>query len=144
MDFKNQVEGLFHSISEQLANLLRDFYGPYGLTAPQAMILMALYRKGPGKISDMAKSLHMTNSNLSVICKRMEKSGFVVRKRDDLDQRVVHLYLTDGAKALMDDMDKRIATDYLRALEEASDQDKTTILNGLTKLDELLKANQPK
>ncbi len=143
-EFKNEVECLFKSISDKLSCILKDFYEPYGLTAPQAMILIALYRGGPGKISDMAKALNMTNSNLSVICRRLEKSNFVIRKRDDLDQRVVYLYLTESSKQLMTEMEARISTDYLCSLGGASDEDKALIIAGMTKLNELLTQNHEK
>lgn len=136
--FASEVEVLFHQISDQFASILREFYEPYGLTAPQAMILIALHRGGPEKISDMAKKLSMTNSNLSVICQRLEKSDFVIRKRDEFDQRVVYLYLSDRCKTIMQDMECRIGSEYLLALQSASEQDKETILKGLLKLNELL------
>ena len=138
IEFKNEVERLFQSISEKLTGILKEFYEPYGLTAPQAMILIALHRAGPGKIGDIAKMLHMTNSNLSVICRRLEKSGFIIRKRDDMDQRVVFLYLTDECKTMMADLEKKITTDYLCSLEMATEEDRTTILKGMRKLNELL------
>lgn len=137
-DFKDKVEELFYSISGKLSCTLKHFYEPYGLTAPQAMILMELQRNGPAKIGNMARSLGMTNSNLSVICRRLERSGFIIRKRDDIDQRVVHIYLTDDCKTLIVELKANITTDYLCVLKRASDEDKATILAGLTKLNELL------
>ena len=137
-EFKYEVEELFGCISNKLSGTLKEFYEPFGITAPQAMILVALHKGGPGKISDMAKALNMTNSNLSVICRRLERSGLVSRKRDEVDQRVVHLHLTEKSQAFLGELECRITTQYLCSLETASEEDKTTILNGLRKLNELL------
>lgn len=137
-EFKYEVELLFGTISTKFSELLREFYDPYGITAPQAMILIALHKRGPGKIGDMAKTLNMTNSNLSVICRRLERSGFLLRKRNEIDQRVVHLYLTEKSQAFLEELEKKITTDYLCSLEQASDEDKEVILKGLRKLSELL------
>lgn len=137
-EFKTEVEMLFGSISNKLTGILREFYEPYGLTAPQAMILIALHKGASGKISDMAKSLNMTNSNLSVICRRLEGSGYLVRRRDKIDRRVVYLHLTDDSKTLLEKLEQKLSTDYLCLLENASAKDRIAVITGLTILNELL------
>lgn len=138
VEFKSDVEELFHSISFKLNDILQTFYKPYGLTAVQAVILIALYQNGPGKMSDIAKELNMTNSNLSVICRRLEKSGFLLRLRDQSDQRVVSLHLTENCNKMMASLDEQITTDYLCPLEQASEEDRVLIIKGLKKLESLL------
>jgi MarR family transcriptional regulator, organic hydroperoxide resistance regulator len=68
------------------------------VTPSQAEILMSLDEHGPQKISELALKLHMVDSNVSNICSRLEKLQFIERVRQNTDQRVVKINLTDLAK----------------------------------------------
>lgn len=59
---------------------------------------MSLDEHGPQKISELALKLHMVDSNVSNICSRLEKLQFIERVRQNTDQRVVKINLTDLAK----------------------------------------------
>ena len=136
--FKREVELLLHSISSKYGSILKAFYEPYGITAVQATVLLALYRRGPGKISDMAELLGMTNSNLSVICRRLEKGGFLLRKREDADRRTVYLHLTHHCLSIMAELEKKITSEYLCPLEAAAEEERILILQGMQALDRLV------
>ena len=139
-DFKHEAERLMYSIYTEMEACTRQFYDPIGLTAPQGLIIMSLYRSGPSKVTDTAKRLNMTNSNLSTICRRLERDGFLIRTRDQKDQRIVWLSLTESCKEKVQALETQIDCRYLANLSGISAEDRMIILNGLHKLNELLNA----
>ena len=67
----------------------------------------------------------MSNASASVSIKRMEKSGFIIKKPDEHDARITKLYLTEKGKAVPE-----------RIKEKMFIQDKN-LTKGMTK-DEIL------
>ena len=138
-EFKFIVEMLLHSISNRMQICLRQFYETFGLSTPQAMVLLYVRHCGRGKITEVAHTLHMTNSNLSTICRRLEREGLLTRTRDDMDQRIVWISLTESCQQRLQQLEDQIDTQYLNNLSSVSAWDRETILNGLLKLNEVLK-----
>ncbi len=139
-EFQTQVYAMLRDISLKIANMLGEFYQPFGVTPVQATILLALESDGPQKISDVAKHLNMTPSNLSMICRRLERDGFLSRSRDERDQRVVRLKLTERASQVMCAVQARALEDRLPAFSKISPEDQQLILDGITRLREVLYA----
>ena len=137
-DFKFIAQDLMYSISLRMDACIRKFYDPFGLTAPQAMILTYIRRNGRGRVTDVASHLHMTNSNLSTICRRLERDGFITRIRDTEDQRIVWLSLTESCEQKLKEIDQKIDSCYLNNLNGVSKEDGETILAGLKKLSDIL------
>lgn len=113
-----------------------------GITWPQALILKELAEHDEISISELARYLGFTNSNVSAICKRLEKGGFLTRTRDVSDQRTVRVALTHYAKKTADAIRQR--EQNLSLFEGASEEDKCIILDGFSRLDRLISRNMSK
>lgn len=137
-DFQTQVYATLRDISLKIANMLSEFYQPYGITPVQATILLSLETSGPQKISKVARQLNMTPSNLSMICRRLERGGFLSRVRDKGDQRVVWLELTAQARQIMCSVQARAMEDRLPAFSGITPEDQQLILKGIARLREVL------
>lgn len=125
-----------------MQDALRQFYEPFGITVPQAIILLYIHRCRMGKITDVARHLHMSNSNLSAICRRLERDHLLIRTRDQKDQRIVWISLTDQCRNRLMQIEQTIDTSYLSCLSHISSSDRKTILEGLTLLNDLLSRGQ--
>ncbi|MBC8569489.1 MarR family winged helix-turn-helix transcriptional regulator [Zongyangia hominis] len=126
------------SIHLKLKNMIDGFFAEFGVTGVQAMVLGELYLNENLKITDLAKELNMTNSNLSAICRRLENNGMLQRKRDTNDQRIVKITLTDKAHQMADRMVQTMREEYFPLYQTATKEDREDIVRGLTKLDKLL------
>ncbi|MDY0395168.1 MarR family transcriptional regulator [Virgibacillus halophilus] len=70
-------------------------------TRTEALVLYKLNKMGPQRASQLASSLFVTTGGLTGITDKLVNKGYIDRKRDDQDRRVVYLSLTDkGKKAL--------------------------------------------
>ena len=81
-----------------LAELRRE--GAQGLVPSHGDILSALFREDGMPMSAIAAKTHRTKSTVSALADRLEKSGYLERRRSSEDARIVGLYLTEKGRAL--------------------------------------------
>lgn len=113
-------------------------YSPQGLTPQQISILLFLDQNGSMKVSDIASKLKMVDSNVSNICTRLEKAGFVKRDRLKDNQRIVIIALTEESVSRMSEIKASVNELNLKVHERVSQQDLESICTGLAKLNTLL------
>jgi DNA-binding MarR family transcriptional regulator len=86
-----------------------------GLTPAQHQLLLAVRGHpgdGPPTIGDLAEHLLLRHHSTVQLVDRVEAAGLVVRSRDEVDHRVVHVSLTPaGSKVLAD-----LASEHLEEL----------------------------
>ncbi len=85
-----------------LSNLIRKRFNEVsnelGLFSGQQDILFNVVENEGLTLSELSKKLGVSSATASVSVKRMEKSGFIEKKNDKKDTRVIRLYPTDKAK----------------------------------------------
>jgi DNA-binding Lrp family transcriptional regulator len=92
---------------------------------------------------DLARSMHISPASVTNMLQRMERDGWIERKRDEADQRVVRVHLTAKAN------DTRIqAKRVFRELENAlnsvyTPEEQSTLKQLLTRLYEHLAPGDP-
>ena len=57
---ENELMNLVRSVNNHMNHVLNQFYSPYGLTRPQAIVLSEIERNGPVTVSLLAHRLGMT------------------------------------------------------------------------------------
>ncbi|MHA6767148.1 MarR family winged helix-turn-helix transcriptional regulator [Sphingobium ummariense] len=72
-----------------------------GLTYPQYIAILALAQKDDQSIGELGEQLFLESNTLTPLVKRLEAAGFVARRRDAADERVVRVSLTDRGRALL-------------------------------------------
>lgn len=87
-----------HAIKKAYRPLLDDL----GLTYPQYLILIVLWKTDGLKVSDIGQRLNLDSGTLTPVLKRLETSGLVKRTRRIQDEREVEIGLTPQGRALRD------------------------------------------
>ncbi len=90
-----------------------------GLHYAQGMILFRLWREDGTSQRALAQALHITPPTATNTLKRMERDGWITRRRDESDQRIVRVYLTEKSRTLQ----KEARASFL-----AMDQEMTSML----------------
>ena len=70
------------------------------LTYTQYIAMMVLWESDGISVKELGKKLFLDSGTLTPLLKSMEKKGFVTRKRNEDDERVVSIYLTDEGRDL--------------------------------------------
>ena len=70
-----------------------------GLTYPQFLVLAALHEDDAQTVGGLGDKLFLDSSTLTPLLKRMERMGYLTRKRDSKDERQVRIRLTQRGRA---------------------------------------------
>ncbi len=73
-----------------------------GLTGPQFYVLYLISEYGSCKVSRLAEKIEVKPSAITVMIDRMVARGFVERKNDENDRRVVLVKLTSEGREALD------------------------------------------
>ncbi|MFI0370594.1 MarR family winged helix-turn-helix transcriptional regulator [Actinomadura sp. 1N219] len=97
-----------------IAPHFRAVYGRFGLTSPQWRVLRVLRDEDGRTISGVAEGVLLDQPVVVGVVDRLARDGLVERRRSEEDRRRVHVWLTDKARALLDEAEPLIAEVYQR------------------------------
>ncbi|MDS0527184.1 MarR family transcriptional regulator [Clostridium sp. SHJSY1] len=69
--------------------------GEKGIHPGQQHLLIRLFKKNGQSQKDLAKNMSVKPATITVMLTRMEKSGLIERKKDENDQRVTRIFITE-------------------------------------------------
>lgn len=73
---------------------------PLGVTYPQFLVMLVLWEHGELSVKQIGGYLGLDSGTLTPLLKRMEQSGFVARRRDSHDERIVRVTATEAGERL--------------------------------------------
>ena len=79
-----------------------DLLEELGLYHGQPRLLLVLWHEEGPTQSELADRLHVRPATMTKMLQRLEEAGFVERRRDSRDHRVVRVYLTDTGHAIQE------------------------------------------
>jgi DNA-binding MarR family transcriptional regulator len=89
-------------ILRYVRNVAATTHGSLGISAAQLFVLQTLVDAGSDlSVNELAERTYADQSTLSVVARRLEKMGLVVRRRSKLDRRRVDLAPTSKGRALL-------------------------------------------
>lgn len=114
-----------------------------GLYHAQGMILFRLWRDDGLSQSQLAEALHIASPTVSSTLKRMERDGWIARRRDENDQRIVRVYLTEKAKQLRTEAHASFTAMDQEFAAILSGQEQEILRRSLSKVYQYLAAKHP-
>ena len=91
--------GLMGIVMHRVINRPKGMYQEFDLNASQAGILFSLHQSSAMSQKELAESLNMTPPSITSTIQKMEKGGYIRRKADEKDQRVLRLSLTEKGES---------------------------------------------
>ncbi|MBZ2386363.1 MarR family winged helix-turn-helix transcriptional regulator [Anaerococcus murdochii] len=138
-EFNNTIFSMIREISHKIDLLLQDTANSLDLTPLQLKIIIALYSANEDvSIGNLGKAIGVTGGNISNICKKLEKKGFVDRIRSEEDERVVNVRLTETGIAASKELGEYFYKIREEFPDDAVDVNLETIVEELRELDILL------
>lgn len=128
MDFKKPCgpppEGMIGPRVNLLSKLIRRTFNEalaeQGLFSGQQDIVFYLVENEGVTLSQLAENLGVSVATASVSVKRMEKSGFIEKKPDRDDARIIRLYPTEKARVAPENV-----RNHMNSLESVLSKDMT-------------------
>jgi DNA-binding MarR family transcriptional regulator len=94
LELKRQVCFSLYAATRAVTGFYRPLLEPLGLTYPQYLVLLVLWEHGESSVKELGDALMLDSGTLSPLLKRLEKIGYVNRRRAADDERSVLVALT--------------------------------------------------
>lgn len=141
-DFGSEVSKILPTILREVTKRQMTIFSKGNIAIPHIIILDLLREKGPCKMGDLAKALHLTMSAVTGIVDKMIKLKLVKRNRSRQDRRVVYVFLlkkgSKTARRVSDDR-RNTANDIFSVLTKS---ERRQYLKLLRKVHKSLKKRQ--
>lgn len=132
------VHRIFQSVDTASRRLLKDF----GVTGPQLWALRTIHEARGLAVGDLARRMYLHISTVSGILDRLEKNGWVERRRASEDRRVTRLALTRRGRAVIERAPEPPRSVVLRGLRELDDRALAEMARSLERLCRAMSAEE--
>jgi DNA-binding MarR family transcriptional regulator len=105
-----------------------------GLHYGQHHLLAALWEQDGRTPGEVAAKLHVTTPTVVKMADRMTASGLLVRRRDERDNRLVRLWLTEAGRALREPVEAGRRDLEEKVTAELTDGERAALLASLAKV----------
>ncbi len=102
MKLANQLCFPLYAAARNVTNLYTPWLKPLGLTYTQYIVFLVLWEKDGISVTEIGEKLMLDNGTLSPLLKKMERAGYIARRRRREDDRVVEITLTAAGRALQE------------------------------------------
>ena len=111
-----------------------EWLAPLGLHVGQELVLLNLLDKDGQTLTELAIGHPVSAATLTKMTDRLEAGGFLQKRADSVDQRMVRVYVTDKTRALegsLRDMGPTLEAEILKGLTNADQQQLVRILGAV-------------
>ncbi|WP_037344034.1 MarR family transcriptional regulator [Ruminococcus sp. FC2018] len=91
---ENQLCFPLYACARQIVKQYTPYLKPLGLTYTQYILMMVLWEGGSPTMGELGRRLFLDSGTLTPMLKKLEKQGYLKRKREKKDERVVRISLT--------------------------------------------------
>jgi DNA-binding MarR family transcriptional regulator len=106
----------------------------HGLHVGQNHLLAVLWEHAGATPGEVAAALHVTTPTVVKMADRMTASGLLTRRRDDRDNRLVRLWLTDAGRALREPVEAERRLIEERVTADLTEAELAALLGALRKV----------
>ncbi|MFT4823028.1 MAG: DNA-binding MarR family transcriptional regulator [Halioglobus sp.] len=111
-----------------------------GLTAPQILLLQAIRKLEGVTVGQLAKEVSLSQATVTSILDRLEKKGYIARKRSTVDKRKVHVQLTQQGIKALNDAPQPLHTEFSNQFNVLQEWEQTMIIAALMRVASMMDA----
>lgn len=129
-------------ITQAISLHSRDLSKRYGLTGPQLVILNEISSHETISVTQLARSISLSQATVTDILNRLEKKGLVERLRDDIDRRRVMIQITPGCRDILLQAPPALQETFVSRYTRLPEWEQLMILSALKRIVDLMAAEQ--
>lgn len=133
-----KVARILKSINKTLHKGMGKRFNNYGFTVPQLIVIGTVFDNKRMKISELSKTMQLSNSTISAMINGLEKKNVIKRIKSSEDRRVTYIELDENYKKIAEELHSGIERYLENILEKAQKEEVKNIINGLENLQRLL------
>ena len=100
LKLENQLCFPLYACARRVIGRYTPYLKPLNLTYTQYIVLLVLWEEKEATVRELCRKLYLDSGTLTPLLKKMESQGYVIRRRNADDERVVTIRLTDAGEAL--------------------------------------------
>ncbi|GAA2903845.1 MarR family transcriptional regulator [Pseudonocardia halophobica] len=100
MLLEDQLCFAIYAASRAVTAAYRPLLDELGLTYPQYLVMLLLWKHGSLTVKEVATALHLDYGTVTPLLKRLQGAGLIARRRRTDDERGVEAVLTDEGRDL--------------------------------------------
>ena len=115
---------LFYVSSKEIIKKYTNYLKEYDLTYPGYIVLMAIENDEKLNIKKLGERVFLDSGTLTPLLKKLEKKDYVVRTREEKDERNLQISLTEQGKAIkcpLAEISVKVFNEFNISEREASD-----------------------
>ena len=130
----NQVLIVLRRIKHAMDRHSSQLAQQHGITLPQLLILGELARLKEVSVGNLAEHVSLSQATVTEILERLEKRGFVQRRRSDLDKRRVITHVTETGRNFLANAPPLLHEDFVNELSRFEEWERTQLLSLLQRI----------
>ncbi|MCR4655190.1 MAG: MarR family transcriptional regulator [Lachnospiraceae bacterium] len=103
LKLENQLCFPLYACARKIVAGYTPYLKPLELTYTQYIVFMVLWEKESVNVGQLGEILHLDAGTLTPLLKRLEKSGYVTRKRSEEDERITIVSITEKGNGLKEE-----------------------------------------
>jgi len=133
-DFSNEVHRLLHAMAKTDDGYEQACVAFFGVTSSQGGTILSLPVKDTLKMNELSTIVGVDSSTMTRMVDQLVDKGWVFRKVDQKDRRLVCIGLTAAGQKLHRELDRALRDFYKDSLGEIREDERAVILQSLEKL----------
>jgi DNA-binding MarR family transcriptional regulator len=120
----------------------RDLSRKYGLTGPQLVILNEISNRYAIPVTELARSISLSQATVTDILKRLERKGLIVKQRSDTDKRLIMIAPTEACRQILGNAPPPLQQTFIERFSELAEWEQMMILSALRRVVDLMSAEK--
>ena len=120
----------------------RSLSRKYGLTGPQLIILQEISNNEQLSVTGLGRIVSLSQGTVTDILSRLEKKGFVTKRRSETDKRRSELFVTEKADKLLEQTPPPLQETFLESFATLEEWEQLMILSSLHRIVNMMSAKQ--
>lgn len=92
---ENQLCFPLYAVSKEIVKKYKPYLDELDLTYTQYITMMVMWEHKSMNVKELGEYLYLDSGTLTPVLKKLEQKGWLVRKRDSRDERVLNVSLTE-------------------------------------------------
>ncbi|MBQ2755760.1 MAG: MarR family transcriptional regulator [Oscillospiraceae bacterium] len=106
------VWSMLRNLNDFFDDLIKPVAQKHGLTVMQLRLLCAVKNLENATVGSVAENAGIAAANASAMCKKLSELGYLLRRKNETDDRVVCLELTNNGDMAASEADEKINETY--------------------------------
>ena len=102
LKLENQLCFPLYACAKEVVRKYKPYLDTLDLTYTQYITMIVLWEYGDMNVKELGKYLFLDSGTLTPVLKTLEQKGYITRTRDDDDERVLDVALTEDGMKLRD------------------------------------------